>query len=349
MIFQTILGRMKMNKKRFISNIKNEYTRNHLLAIDKARLRKEKYYDLYPKLQELDEEISSLTLKCARLLVKGKSLDHENDDRLNKKDLIESFKKDHLNAVEKKKKFLLDKKIPLNYKEPLYKCSDCEDTGYIEDGTMCHCYKQKLTTYLYDMSNIHKNMLEENFENFNIKVFSKEVNEKYGLSPRDNMKRIYNNVKAMCDGIIETNGIIFSGSTGQGKTYLCNCIAKYMIEKNQVVLYQTSINLVERIRDYKMSMAKDMDIGRSNYYQIFDADVLIIDDLGTELNNSFVNSELFNIINERMIAKKLTVISTNLSDEQLKNTYSDRISSRLMYNYDHFLFFGDDLRIAINN
>lgn len=338
-----------MNKEKFISNIKNEYTRNHLLALDKARIRKEKYYDMYPRLQELDEEISSLTLKCARILVQDKSLDRNDGSNENKEKLLARFKEEHIRAVEKKKEFLIEKNIPLNYKEAIYSCSDCEDTGYKEDGSMCHCYKQKLTTYLYDMSNIHKNMLEENFENFNIKIFSKEINEKYGMSPRDNMKKIYNNVKAVCDGIVESSGIIFSGSTGQGKTYLCNCIAKYMIEKNQVVLYQTSINLVERIRDYKMSMAKDMENSRYNYYQIYNADVLIIDDLGTELNNSFVNSELFNIINERMIAKKLTVISTNLSDEQVKNTYSDRIYSRLMYNYDHFLFFGNDLRISMNS
>lgn len=337
------------NRENLIKKIKNDYAHSHLIAIDNARIEKEKYYKLYPELLALDDEISSVTLEFSKNLVESKSLDSENIASHDKDKLMKKFRKDHKKAVENKRNFLIKNNIPLDYKKPKYKCPDCEDTGYQSDGSMCHCYKQKLTNLLYDMSNINKNMLSENFDNFNINLFSNEIDENYGLSPRDNMKRIFNSVKAICDGIIDSNGIIFSGSTGLGKTYLCNCIAKDMMEKNKIVLYQTSINLVERMRNYKMSVDKDIERSKANYFQIYDADVLIIDDFGTELNNSFVNSEFFSIINDRLISKKMTIISTNLSDKQIQNTYSDRVSSRLIYNYDHFMFFGEDLRTKMGH
>ncbi|WGX76260.1 ATP-binding protein [Paraclostridium bifermentans] len=137
--------------------------------------------------------------------------------------------------------------------------------------------------------------------------------------------------------------MLFYGDTGLGKSFMCNCVAKELLDKGYLVIYQTAFKMFEIIEEYKFKNSDDH-ITKDNYNNLFDCDLLIIDDLGTELTNSFTNSELFNILNTRLLSGKKTIISTNLSPMQLGDIYAQRIFSRIFDRFRMVKFIGNDLR-----
>ena len=143
---------------------------------------------------------------------------------------------------------------------------------------------------------------------------------------------------------ILNESLLFSGSSGLGKTFLSNCIAKELLDKGKVVIYQTSSNLIDILRNLRFDESSD----KNQIEEILSCDLLVIDDLGTEPNTSYSHSELFNIINARILRDKKMIISTNLSIEDLHNYYPERITSRIYGHFKIFEFFGDDIRIKMN-
>lgn len=215
--------------------------------------------------------------------------------------------------------------------------------------SLCNCIKQKMFDIDFNKCNI-SNLDKENFSNFNSELYSDEVNEtKFNakVSPRQNIL----NIKEIAEDFIkgfddpDENNLLFTGNTGLGKTFLSNCIAKEVLSKGKTVLYQTAPIMLDSIIDYRF--------GKSDYSQIYNniinVDLLIIDDLGAEALNSFKLSELFNIINSRLLCSNnrvtKTIISTNLNMNNLLDTYSERIFSRLASYYNVCRFFGDDIRL----
>jgi len=201
----------------------------------------------------------------------------------------------------------------------------------------------------FNESNIG-NLEKENFDNFNLDLYSDSADEqkyKAKISPRkniENIKEISLNFIKNFDNPDEKN-LLFTGNTGLGKTFLSNCIAKEMLSNGKTVLYQTAPIMLDNIIDYRFGNSDF----NSVYNNIINADLLIIDDLGAESLNSFKLSELFNIINARLLFQgnhiTKTIISTNLNMNNLLDTYSERIFSRLASYYNVCRFFGDDIRI----
>ena len=217
------------------------------------------------------------------------------------------------------------------------------------NNIMCSCLKQKLINLQYNKSNIY-NLEKDNFETFNENLLSNTANEtKYNskISPRDNIK----NIKKIAIKFIENfddpieKNLLFTGNTGLGKTFLSNCIANEMLKKGKTVLYQTAPIMLDEIIDYRFGK-KDNFI----YENILNADLLIIDDLGTETLNSIKFTELFNVINTRLLNQNnhitKTIISTNLSLNNLFKNYDERIFSRLVGYYNICRFYGEDIRIS---
>ncbi len=200
------------------------------------------------------------------------------------------------------------------------------------------------------INQIFGNLEKENFDNFDSSLYSDEINEaKYNakISPRkniENIKEIAVNFINNFDNTEEKN-LLFLGNTGLGKTFLSNCIAKEVLNMGKTVLYQTAPIMLDNILDYRF--------GKSDYTELYDniinVDLLIIDDLGAESLNSFKLSELFNIINARLLSQNnhitKTIISTNLNMNNLMDTYGERIFSRLASYYNVCRFFGEDIRI----
>ena len=328
-----------------LKNILNQYSKKKSEAEFDAELRKQELYKKHPELQEIDNSLTTLAISTA------KSLINNND-----KNLLIKLNKDIENLRIKKQKILKSLNIPDNYFLPKYECQICKDSGYITNPdystSMCSCLKQKLYDEQYNKANI-SNLDTQNFSNFSDLLYSDKVDEnKYhtNVSPRENI----NLIKNICIDFIKnfddknTKNLLFTGNTGLGKTFLSSCIANELIKLGKNVLYQTAPVMLDSIIDYRFGKNKDSNILES----ILTVDLLIIDDLGTECINNMKFTELFNIINTRLLNQNKitkTIISTNLSLKNLYSTYDERIVSRIVGNYDICYFFGDDIRFKKRN
>lgn len=299
--------------------------------------RNKQVFDKFPQVKAIEDEISSIGLRLAKSVLTNPS--DRDEIVLTAKNNIEELQ-------ERKYKIFEENNIPKDYLEMKYHCNICKDKAFLENGEKCNCFKQELINEAYKMSNLEDVLNKENFSTFNLELFSTKVSERHGISPRENMF----NILTDCEHFIhdfnpkKSSNIVFWGSTGLGKTFMCNCIAKDLLDKGYTVISQTSFRILEILEDYKFRKDANVSISNENYRNLFDCDLLIIDDLGTELNNSFTIGEMFNIINTRLIANKSTIISTNLSPTQIAEIYTQRIFSRILGEFKLLEFVGEDLR-----
>ena len=313
-----------------------------------ADMRKAKLYKNFPEIEKIDNNINKLTInKTKNILTNNMVLNNEIEKRINE-----------LKA--EKNRIVKENNINLELLNPIYECKICNDTGYIlnenKKSEMCNCLKQKIFNISYNKSNL-SNLKKCNFENFNFNIFSDEVNtQKYkvNISPRKNIENIRNKSLEFVKNFDnpETKNLLFCGNTGLGKTYMSNAIATEVLKMGKTVLYQTAPVLLETVIDNKFNKYKNAKV--NNFYNdVLEADLLIIDDLGTECINSMKLSELFTILNTRILNlnSKITktIISTNLNIQQIFKNYEERIGSRIAGFYDIYYFFGEDLRFKTRN
>jgi DNA replication protein DnaC len=324
-----------------IKDILTGYERKRDLAEKELEARKKKVYHRIPEIKEIDDEVSKIGLKLAKLVL----LNPQDKDKILEETKIK------MDALKNRKNQLLnDFKVPAGYLNLKYDCPICKDTGFLKTGKKCNCLKQQIINQAYSMSNLSRILNTQNFSTFDHSKFSMERDEHLGISPQENILEIL----SICEGFVfnfdkdNDENMLFYGDTGLGKSFMSNCIAKELLDKGYVVIYQTAFKMFEIIEDYKFKNADDH-ISKDNYENLFDCDLLIIDDLGTELTNSFTNSELFNILNTRLLAGKKTIISTNLSPIQLGEIYTQRIFSRVFDRFRMIKFIGNDLRWDKNN
>ena len=280
--------------------------------------RREEVYQKVPQIRQIEDEISSQAVRCARKLLDG--------DTNAKEEL-----KQHIEDLREQKEVLLSAfGFPADYMEMHYACPECQDTGYV-DGRKCRCFKKEEIRLLYSQSNIEEVLLRENFDSFSYEYYDdRVVIPEIQMTVADYMRQVHTWCKEYVENFEKKGGnLIFTGSTGVGKTFLTNCIAKALIDQYQSVIYLSSNDLFDVFSKNKFHYDTEEEM-KDMYQYILDCDLLIIDDLGTELNNTFVSSQLFYCINERLLRKKSTIISTNLSMTMLRDTYSDRISSRII-------------------
>ena len=297
--------------------------------------RREEVYQKVPQIRQIEDEISSQAVRCARKLLDG--------DTNAKEEL-----KQHIEDLREQKEVLLSAfGFPADYMEMHYACPECQDTGYV-DGRKCRCFKKEEIRLLYSQSNIEEVLLRENFDSFSYEYYDdRVVIPEIQMTVADYMRQVHTWCKEYVENFEKKGGnLIFTGSTGVGKTFLTNCIAKALIDQDQSVIYLSSNDLFDVFSKHKFHYDTEEEM-KDMYQYILDCDLLIIDDLGTELNNTFVSSQLFYCINERLLRKKSTIISTNLSMTMLRDTYSDRISSRIISQYSIIPLYGDDIRTKI--
>ena len=297
--------------------------------------RREEVYQKVPQIRQIEDEISSQAVRCARKLLDG--------DTNAKEEL-----KQHIEDLREQKEVLLSAfGFPADYMEMHYACPECQDTGYV-DGRKCRCFKKEEIRLLYSQSNIEEVLLRENFDSFSYEYYDdRVVIPEIQMTVADYMRQVHTWCKEYVENFEKKGGkLIFTGSTGVGKTFLTNCIAKALIDQYQSVIYLSSNDLFDVFSKNKFHYDTEEEM-KDMYQYILDCDLLIIDDLGTELNNTFVSSQLFYCINERLLRKKSTIISTNLSMTMLRDTYSDRISSRIISQYSIIPLYGDDIRTKI--
>lgn len=234
---------------------------------------------------------------------------------------------------------------PRDYLTNAYSCAACKDTGFA-GGERCNCFKQRLTEKYYDLSNILRLSKDECFENFDFRYYSEAVDADHGISPHDNIRTIYAASRNFTKKFgAEFQNLLLYGDTGLGKTFLCNCIARELLDSQHTVLYDTAPRIFKKMEEQRFSK-EYADAGANEELEmLFDAELLILDDLGSEFMTVVTNTGLFDVINRRIIDKRPTIISTNLSLNDLQSHYSDRIVSRLFGNYLMLNFFGEDIRV----
>ena len=273
-------------------------------------MRQKEIREKIPAYRRLEEEMRDMSVLAARAALEGS---HEcMADLTEKTELISK----------QKKELLLQHGYPEDYLDPIYTCPDCHDTGYVGDKK-CHCFQKRIVEYLYEQSNLKEVLDIENFSHFDITYYPDDyIEESTGLTPRDNIR-----------------------NTGVGKTFLTHCIAKELLSQSYTVVYLTSIGLFDILEKNKFDRELSSLEKSTTVSYIMNCDLLILDDLGTELTNSFTTSQLYQVIDSRLVHKKSTIISTNLSFDDLREQYSERIFSRLTSGYTLLKVTGEDIRL----
>lgn len=313
--------------------VMRDYERRQTAGRHEREARIAEVYKRLPQVEALDREIGARAADCARRVLGG-------DGRAR-----ETLKGELADMRRQKKALLESAGFPEDYMEMRYHCPDCKDTGYV-DGRRCHCFERARIQILYAQSNIQEVLRRENFSTFSFEWFDgKEKMPGLGMTERAYMERVVKRCREFAAGFPDGGAnILFTGSTGVGKTFLTNCIAKELMDRYVSVIYLSSHDLFEIFSRYKFSRDAGEDV-EGTYRHILECEMLIIDDLGTEVNNTFVSSQLFYCVNERINRQRGTIISTNLSMDMLRDAYSDRVTSRIMSHYITIPLYGGDIRM----
>ncbi len=313
--------------------IMREYGRQQIENRHRLEERREQVYQRVPEIRELEAEIAGRSVACARKLLEGDQ------------GALEQLREDLKDLKEQKALLIRAAGFPDNVLEMQYRCKDCQDTGLI-NGRKCHCFLQSQMKLLYAQSNLEAVLDRESFAALSFEYYDdRTVIPQIGMTNAAYMRQVVSWCHAFVDnfGTAHEN-LLFTGSTGVGKTFLTNCIAGALMERYYSVIYLSASDLFEVFSRNKFDYQPEDEM-KDMYRYILDCDLLIIDDLGTELNNSFTSSQLFYCINERMNMKRSTIISTNLSVAMLRDSYTDRVTSRLMSSYTVIPLYGGDIRL----
>ncbi|MCL2364569.1 MAG: ATP-binding protein [Defluviitaleaceae bacterium] len=319
---------------------------------DAHNLRDRRQANLYktlPRVHEIDREMAKLGLSLARLALGA--------DTAAVKQSGDTARAAYSQLAEEKAALFQSAGIPDNYLNDVYQCAACADTGFVNTQTAvaerCTCLKQKLIDQYYTMSNLGDVLARENFGTFRPEYFCEEMHPDVGLSPRKNIESIRKAAELFVKQVAEnraqdfaksTQNMLFYGTTGLGKTFLCHCIAKALLDTGCTVLYVTAPRLFKLIQTQQFNRS-NADDTEEKLDAVQEADLLILDDLGAEFSNIITDSALFDVVNQRLLDGRATVISTNLTLGELEEQYTERIVSRFIGNYKWFKFFGDDLRV----
>ncbi len=313
--------------------IMREYGRQQMENQHALERRRRQVYERLPVIKELEAEMAERSVACAKELLEG-----------NRQSLAR-LRADLADLKEQKALLMQTAGFPADYLELHYQCPDCRDTGLI-DGRKCHCFLQAQMKLLYAQSNLQEKLGRENFRTLTFDYYDdREPLPLLGITNAAYMKKVVAGCREFVRQFDQSHeNLLFTGNTGVGKTFLTNCIAAELMQTGHSVIYMTASDLFEVFSRTKFDYDRSEDM-RDTYRYILDCDLLIIDDLGTELNNSFTSSQLFYCMNERMTAGRSTIISTNLTLARLRDSYTERVTSRMISGYRIIPLYGKDIRL----
>ncbi|MGL4344239.1 MAG: ATP-binding protein [Cellulosilyticaceae bacterium] len=315
--------------------IMKQYDSKRMRSVDIQKRHQQEVYEKVPDIQKIDLSLSQIGVSLVRSMLQSAASSK-----------LSEFKERSQELQTLKKMKLVENGFPPDYLDIHYDCSACQDTGFI--GTKrCKCFKQALINLSYNQSNLKHVLSHENFGSFKFDYYSDQPFGDYKISPRRNMEQIYD----FCVGYVERfatekGNLLFQGPTGLGKTFLCNCIAKELLDQSYSVLYLSAQDLFRLFSESRFHREDMPEEAKTILDTLFTVDLLIIDDFGTEASNSFTGPDLFNTINTRFLNQKATIISTNLPLKDWQTLYSERIISRIHGNYTILRVFGDDVRLV---
>lgn len=248
--------------------------------------------------------------------------------------------------LEKKNNELLAKRAellaaagyPEDYTDVHYECEKCKDTGYRENLAMCDCMRRAIALAGYETSGLGALIGKQTFENFDYKYYPNDMLKQ--------MKMSVDMLKSFADGFDRDTykNFIMMGSSGLGKTHLSTAVAKEVIDRGNDVLYVSAVSMMNDFEQKRFGNGTGLSPSNDTSRYV-ECDLLIIDDLGTEVVNKFTQSYFYEVINVRMNNRRSTIISTNLTMTEIKSLYSERISSRILGEYQPLIFKGVDIRM----
>ncbi|MDD6035910.1 MAG: ATP-binding protein [Lachnospiraceae bacterium] len=320
-------------EEQYYNRLLRSYEETRVRHLHEQKLKREEIYAKLPVLAELDRKLASDSVSAARAALDGDTA------------ALEQLSENNRKISSQKTQILQSAGYPADCLELTYTCPDCKDTGFIGQEK-CHCFKQALTLALSENSTLSHLLEKENFDTFSFSYYDDlTADTQLQITPRANIRKIVADARQFVNEFDTVcRSLLIYGNTGVGKTFLTNCIAKALMDTAHHVVYMTSHALFEAFEAHRFEHAEQPE-SSILYHYIFHCDLLIIDDLGTELSNTFTNSMLYTCINERQLHRKSTVISTNLSLEQLRDRYSERIFSRITGNYTLWKLIGKDIRV----
>lgn len=299
----------------------------------KLMKRREEIKNKYPEILELDTTIQKLCLNLSMAALRG--ITDQNE--------LNNIKEKITDLRAKKYEMLVSHGYNPDYLNLHYNCPKCKDTGFIGIDK-CSCFKSKLIKLYYKDSDLEEAVKTNNFKNFNINLYSNHKLNDERYTPRKNIEDIleYITGEYLPNFKNSNTNLLFYGNSGTGKTFLSWCIAKELLDKGFLVVYKTSDDLLRALKDIKFNNDTDLE------NLLINCDLLIIDDLGSEQITDFSSTELFTLINKKILKNKKMLISTNLSLPLISKRYSERISSRIIGEFKLFKFFAEDIRIQLN-
>lgn len=320
---------MAYNRENYV-RIRQEYADKNLRAKKAAEARASELHMQYPELEKIDKVLAETGLSIFKEAAKGKEGLEER---------IAAIREGNKSLLEARGAYLESIGYPADYTAVKYECEKCSDTGFV--GTkMCECMRRALILAGYESSGIGGLIRTQSFESFSLDYYKRTPSE------LANMQMIFDTCKAYAERFCDKNGesLLFCGTTGLGKTHLSTSVAKVLIERGFDVVYDSAQNIISdfEYERFGRGYGDDTDSRTDKY---FECDLLIIDDLGTEVANQFTVSCLYNIINTRINHSKSTLISTNLTQEEILKRYGDRITSRLFGDFMAMQFVGKDIRL----
>lgn len=315
---------MGYNREDYV-RIKNEYSQKYVIARQRADERKGELYARLPEVREIDARLAGTGTDIMNIIVSGCK---DSEER------IAALQERNGKLLERRAEILVSAGYPADYSDVRYECEKCGDTGFV-DLKMCECMKRALVLAGYESSGLGGLIRTQSFENFSLDYY------KDGGANYSNMEMFLVSLKRFAerfDGDTYRNYLLM-GSTGLGKTHLSTAVAKTVIDRGYDVLYVSAVGMISDFEARRFGNGEGRDTER--YYG---ADLLIIDDLGTEVVNQFTVSCLYDVINSRINNRRCTFINTNLTRKEIEDKYSERITSRLFGEYYPLPFSGTDIR-----
>lgn len=297
----------------------------------RQQARLQEIYAKLPRVKEIDIQLRSSMALAAQAAFLGEA------------DAMAQVRQANL-ALQAERKELIADAFPAEYLDENPLCPHCGGSGYV-GSSMCACLaalcarEQKKELSLLSAG-------DHRFSDFHLEYYPDTVDAKYGASPRTIMTRILDICKKYAANFGVTSGnLLFNGGTGLGKTMLSACIAREVAEKGYSVAYESASHLFSKLEADRFRPDEESKLAVKKFT---DSDLLIVDDLGTELPGNFVIAALYSLINDRLLAGKPMIISTNLNIAELSQRYSPQIASRLQGSFQLLPFVGEDIRVLKN-
>lgn len=324
------------------AKIMSEALRRFQADKDRRRARLEQrtleIYRRVPAVERIDRELRSTAAKIVLAAFESGGDPEE---------ALEKLAAGNLALQRERAELLVGAGYPYDYLDDAPQCARCGDAGSLPDGTPCPCL---MAYYTQEQNRRLSKLLDlgnQSFDTFSLKWYSPEAWPEYGCSPLDNIKLI----RAICGDYAHTfprcrGNLFFTGAPGLGKTFLSACIAREVSGRGYSVVYDTAGHIFQQFESGKFGrenpFEEDPDREIDRY---LNCDLLIMDDVGTEMLTNFVRSAFYRIVNDRLTADRKTILSTNLPLEEMGSRYGEAVLSRLQGEYQILRFFGDDIRI----